>query len=362
VRSSTPTLAASQPSGGSCTPTTTTTTTITPTTTTTTTSSGTTTTTTTICQDCVPHDVTIGTQVWTGCNLNVDTYRNGDPIPEVTDPIDWQNATTGAWCYMVNDPIYGPGYGKLYNWYAVNDPRGLAPIGYHVPSDAEFTILTDYLGGEATSGSALKETGRCHWGPFNLDATNSSGLALVGAGQRSSPTTVDPYAFFANLGTYCTLWSSDSDEVFTNAGIIRYVNVNQPFVVNYFYTKWYGFSVRLIKDTEPVTTTTTTTCNGSTPHPYPATLIFSTDLNNFTGSLVDACQAAACIQAGTCNTTGIAPGNFNDAIPVIGGGFYATTIGECTPPITTGYHVINLSGTYTVINMLNGYVVSYPTC
>lgn len=118
----------------------------------------------------------------------------------------------------------------------------------------------------------------------------------------------------------------------------------------------------IVNTTTVAPITTTTLCAGSTPHPYPAILVFGIDLNNFSGSLVDACQAAACLQAGTCNTTGIAPGNFNDAIPVIGGGFYATTIGECTPPSTTGYHVINLSGTYTVIQMLNGYVQSYPTC
>ncbi|RYY08664.1 MAG: hypothetical protein EOO04_39670, partial [Chitinophagaceae bacterium] len=81
-------------------------------------------------------------QVWTVKNLDVTTYRNGDPIPQVTDPNAWATARTGAWCYYDNDPSNGAIYGKLYNWYAVNDARGLAPAGWHVPSDAEWNTLT----------------------------------------------------------------------------------------------------------------------------------------------------------------------------------------------------------------------------
>lgn len=81
--------------------------------------------------------VTIGAQTWSGYNLDVTTYRNGDAIPQVTDLTTWLNTTTGAWCYYNNDPAMGPIYGKLYNWYAVNDSRGLAPTGWHIPTDAE---------------------------------------------------------------------------------------------------------------------------------------------------------------------------------------------------------------------------------
>jgi uncharacterized protein (TIGR02145 family) len=100
--------------------------------------------------------ITIGSQVWTTTNLNVSTYRNGDIIPQVQDPNAWSNLTTGAWCYHDNDPSNGTKYGKLYNWYAVKDPRGLAPNGFHIPTDAEWTKLTDYLGGEDLAGTKMK--------------------------------------------------------------------------------------------------------------------------------------------------------------------------------------------------------------
>ena len=121
----------------------------------------------------------IGTQTWQHWNLDVLTYRNGDPIPNVTDPAVWDTLKTGAWCYYDNDPGQdGEGngmlYGKLYNWYAVNDPRGLAPAGWHVPSDAEWTELVNYLGGSNVAGGKLKETG--HWNSPNTGATDEVGF------------------------------------------------------------------------------------------------------------------------------------------------------------------------------------------
>jgi uncharacterized protein (TIGR02145 family) len=82
-------------------------------------------------------DKQIGSQVWSCKNLDVTTYRNGDEIPEVQDNIAWVNLTTGAWCYYDNDASNGTKYGKLYNWYAVKDSRGLAPSGYHIPTENE---------------------------------------------------------------------------------------------------------------------------------------------------------------------------------------------------------------------------------
>ena len=96
--------------------------------------------------------VTIGTQVWMTKNLDVAKFRNGDPIPEAKTDEEWEKAGENkqpAWCNYDNNPANGTKYGKLYNWHAVNDPRGLAPEGYHVPTDAEWTILENFLGSDA---------------------------------------------------------------------------------------------------------------------------------------------------------------------------------------------------------------------
>jgi uncharacterized protein (TIGR02145 family) len=103
--------------------------------------------------------ITIGTQVWMTKNLDVATFRNGDPIPQAKTNEEWTKAGENkqpAWCYYENDPANGAKYGKLYNWYAVNDSRGLAPVGYHIPSDAEWTKLTDFLGGIGVAGAEMK--------------------------------------------------------------------------------------------------------------------------------------------------------------------------------------------------------------
>jgi uncharacterized protein (TIGR02145 family) len=150
-------------------------------------------------QGSIGDSVTIGTQVWMLKNLDVDKYRNGDPIPHVTDPTQWASLTTGAWCYCDNDSAMGAIYGKLYNWYAVSDPRGLAPAGWHVPTDDEWKALEMYLGmtqsqADATGlywrgtneGGKLKEAGTAHWQSPNTGADNSSGFTALPGGSRSS--------------------------------------------------------------------------------------------------------------------------------------------------------------------------------
>ena len=111
----------------------------------------------TVAQD----EVTIGKQVWMVENLNVDKFRNGDPIPHAETNEEWEKASDNkqpAWCYYDNDPANDTKYGKLYNWYAVNDSRGLAPAGFHIPSDSEWTVLIDYLGGKEVAGVKMKST------------------------------------------------------------------------------------------------------------------------------------------------------------------------------------------------------------
>ncbi|WP_309640324.1 fibrobacter succinogenes major paralogous domain-containing protein [Flavobacterium sp.] len=183
--------------------------------------------------------VTIGNQKWTKTNLNVSHYRNGDPIPQVTDPTQWVNLTTGAWCYYNNDPANGPIYGKLYNWYAVNDPRGLAPTGCHVPSDAEWTALTTILGGELVAGNKMKAT--AGWTPFlGITNTNSSGFTGLPGLYR---TTSGSFNDIVSRGYW---WSSSEDN--PSGAWFRYLHYNEGFATRASYYKLLGLSVRCLKD------------------------------------------------------------------------------------------------------------------
>jgi uncharacterized protein (TIGR02145 family) len=128
--------------------------------------------------------VTIGSQIWTDRNLDVTTYRNGDLIPQVTDYNEWRTATTGAWCYYNNNSANNNAYGKLYNWYAVTDSRGLAPIGFHVPSYDEFLTLIDSAGGVYFAQFSLVETGTTYWAAPNYGATNATGFSARAGGYR----------------------------------------------------------------------------------------------------------------------------------------------------------------------------------
>ena len=127
---------------------------------------------------------TLCNQVWMAKNLDVTTYRNGDVIPQVTDASEWLNLTTGAWCWYNNDSTNKSVYGKLYNWYAVNDPRGLAPEGWHIPTAGEWDALINCNGGWYVAGCHLKESGFAHWQAPNAGATNNSGFTGVPGGLR----------------------------------------------------------------------------------------------------------------------------------------------------------------------------------
>ena len=151
-------------------------------------------------------EVTIGKQVWMSKNLNVDKFRNGDPIPEAKTREEWEKAGflygQPAWCYYDNDPANGAKYGKLYNWYAVNDPRGLAPVGYHIPSDEEWTVLTDFLGVKDGAGTKMKSTSG--WAN-NGNGSNSSGFSGLPGGYRYYD------GVFFSVGEYGFWWSSTED-------------------------------------------------------------------------------------------------------------------------------------------------------
>ncbi|MEO6130507.1 MAG: fibrobacter succinogenes major paralogous domain-containing protein [Saprospiraceae bacterium] len=183
--------------------------------------------------------LTIGTQQWMDKNLDVTTYRNGDLITYVTDPTAWAGLTTGAWCYYNNDPSNNGPYGKLYNWYAVNDPRGLAPVGWHVPTDAEFTQLTTELGGEPVAGGKMKVTGTTLWQTPNTGATNTSGWAGLPGGTRNYDGT------FFDVGVFGLWWSASESPPYVWNRYLSYINAGAYRAGAYKAT---GYSVRCVRD------------------------------------------------------------------------------------------------------------------
>jgi uncharacterized protein (TIGR02145 family) len=188
--------------------------------------------------------VQIGTQCWTQSNLKVSKYRNGANIPTGLTDSQWGSTTSGAYAVYSNSSANDALYGKLYNWYAVNDTRGLCPTGWHVPSDAEWTTLTDFLGGESAAGDKMKSTATQPtpggWTAPNTGATNVSGFTGLPGGTR------DLYGWFYVLGNYGYWWSSSvagsgdawlRNLYYVNAVASRYVNSPR-----------YGFSVRCLRD------------------------------------------------------------------------------------------------------------------
>ena len=186
--------------------------------------------------------VQICNQTWMIKNLDVSTYRNGDPIPQVTDNVQWVSLTTGAWCWYNNDSAtYAATYGKLYNWYAVMDPRGLAPAGWHVPTAAEWDELTNCLGGSGIAGGALKEAGLSHWISPNAGATNSSGFTGLPAGFRYSTD-----GKFWGVGWETYWWSVTP--CCPSAAWVSYLSFNVPNHIRTNGPETIGISVRCIKD------------------------------------------------------------------------------------------------------------------
>ena len=180
-------------------------------------------------------EIKIGTQTWTTKNLDVTTYRNGDAIPQVQDKNAWAKLKTGAWCYYENNTANGTTYGKLYNWFAVNDTRGLAPKGYHIPTDAEWTILTDNLGEEA--GTKMKSTSG--W-DNNGNGTNTSGFAGLPGGYRYND------GIFYNIGANGSWWSSSESNAYD--ALCRVLANDYGDVFSSNFGKQDGFSVRCLRD------------------------------------------------------------------------------------------------------------------
>lgn len=191
--------------------------------------------------------VAIGQQTWMQQNLNVTRYSDGTVIPQVSDPSAWAGLTTGAWCYYSNNTAAGVTFGKLYNWYAAagihdNDPntpnKSLAPTGWHVPTDAEWTTLTNFLGGEAVAGGKMKTPG--NWQSPNTGATNSSGFTATPGGYRDNNGT------FSSNGSLANWWSfTEFDAVSSWSRNVFYFGPNASRVSA---PKARGFSVRCIRN------------------------------------------------------------------------------------------------------------------
>ena len=188
--------------------------------------------------------VYIGTQQWMGENLKTIKYSDGTTIPNITDNTQWSSNTKGAWAYYNNDVANNAKYGKLYNWYAVspttNGNKNVCPIGWHVPTDAEWTVLTDYLGGVSVAGGKLKEVGTTNWNSPNTDATNTSLFSVLPGGNRNLDGSFNVIGSFG-------YWRS-STELNTYNAWARGLGVNIGNASRASNDKRNGLSVRCLRD------------------------------------------------------------------------------------------------------------------
>lgn len=229
--------------------------------------------------------VTIGSQIWQTTNLDVTNYSDGTPIPQVIDPTQWANLTTGAWCYYNNNSTNSATYGKLYNWYAVagihdNDPNTpnkiLAPTGWHVASDAEWITLINYLDPNSNGGSTSpniaggKMKSTTLWYSPNTAATNSSGFTGLPGGWRNTVGS------FLNISLGGDWWSS-SDANTTNAWGYD-LNSYLSDATRGNYNKNGGLSVRCLIGDSPLTNTTFDT-NSIKLYPNPVIRVLNVSIN-----------------------------------------------------------------------------------
>lgn len=186
----------------------------------------------------VYNTVNIGTQIWMKENLKVTHYNTGDSILHVSINNQWGQAI-GVYCNYNNDTNNANVYGRLYNWYAVKDFRGICPENWHIPSDAEWTILTNFLGGDSVSGGKLKEIGNNHWNSPNTGATDEVGFTALPGGYR---IFWGDYYFLGEEGYW---WSSTDSSTYAWKRELMYNSTN---VNRWYYNKLTGFSVRCICD------------------------------------------------------------------------------------------------------------------
>jgi uncharacterized protein (TIGR02145 family) len=187
--------------------------------------------------------ITIGTQTWMAENLKTVKYNDGVQIPNVTDNDAWMFLETPAYCWLDNDvSTYKKLYGALYNWYAVKTGK-LCPTGWHVPTNAEWTTLTTYAGGDSIAGGKLKETGTTHWMSPNIGATNEFGFTALPSAER----TDGGYSMVYDIGRSGFWWSASEFDIWEAYDIL--INYEDDRVWRHEGNgKEWGFSVRCVKD------------------------------------------------------------------------------------------------------------------
>ena len=189
----------------------------------------------------VYHTIIIGTQVWLTENLKVKHFRNGDSIPNITIETQWNNLQTGGYCDYNNNPTNSITYGRLYNWFAVNGTRKITPIGWHIPTEAEWTVLIDYLGGDSIAGGSLKDTGFIHWNKPNTGATNVSGFTGLAGGYHDYLNGLE----YVDIGNYGYWWSSTMISPF---GRICYIKNDESIIWRRYGDVNNAYAVRCIMD------------------------------------------------------------------------------------------------------------------
>lgn len=190
--------------------------------------------------------VYIGDQWWMAQNLKVLHYRNGDPIPNVSDTSDWVALTTDAYCELDNNLENAAIYGRFYNWYAVADTRNIAPTGWHVPTDAEWQTLVDWLGGTGVAGGKLKaigtlEDGTGLWHSPNTGADNETGFTALPGGCRYMDGL---FYYFGNSAIFWTATEDNSNTAWYWGLPYSGANVNRRNLPS----KADGMSVRCVRD------------------------------------------------------------------------------------------------------------------
>jgi uncharacterized protein (TIGR02145 family) len=191
--------------------------------------------------DCnVYNTVKIGNQWWMAENLKVTHYRNGDAIPNVIDDSTWTNLSTGAYCVYDNNESYAATYGNLYNWYAVDDSRNIAPVGWHVPTNVEWQRLADNLGGIFVAGDKLKDSRAEYWDNPDWAGTNESGFSVLPGGCR-----VFSSGSYSSMGRGAEFWTSE--EFWSDWAWFWWLQTN-PNIHQYQTRKIGGLSVRCIKN------------------------------------------------------------------------------------------------------------------